>query len=97
MLTAINPANGSITRTYEEDSAAAVADKIEAAHRAFLGWRETTFPQRVEKLRNAAQILTGKKEEYAVLMATEMGKPIRDGRAEVEKSPGSAIIMPTMP
>jgi succinate-semialdehyde dehydrogenase/glutarate-semialdehyde dehydrogenase len=85
MLTAINPANGSITRTYEEDSAAAVADKIEAAHRAFLGWRETTFPQRVEKLRNAAQILTGKKEEYAVLMATEMGKPIRDGRAEVEK------------
>jgi len=85
MLTAINPANGSITRTYEEDSAAEVADKIEAAHRAFLGWRETTFPQRVEKLRNAAQILTGKKEEYAVLMATEMGKPIRDGRAEVEK------------
>ena len=85
MLTAINPADGSILRAYEEDGAAEVAGKINAAHEAFLNWRKTSFPQRVEKLRNAAQILTGKKEEYAVLMATEMGKPMRDGRAEVEK------------
>jgi succinate-semialdehyde dehydrogenase/glutarate-semialdehyde dehydrogenase len=85
MLTAINPANGSILRAYEEDDPAEVAAKLNAAHEAFLKWRETTFPQRVEKLRNAAQILTGKKEEYAVLMATEMGKPIRDGRAEIDK------------
>lgn len=85
MLTAINPANSSIIQSYEEDSTAQVAEKIEAAQRAFLSWRETTFPQRVEKLRNAAQILTGNKEEYAALMAAEMGKPIRDGRAEIEK------------
>jgi succinate-semialdehyde dehydrogenase / glutarate-semialdehyde dehydrogenase len=85
MLTAINPADGSILRAYEEDGAAEVAAKITAAHEAFLNWRETAFPQRVEKLRNAAKILKSRKEEYAVLMATEMGKPIRDGRAEVEK------------
>ena len=85
MLTAINPVDGSTIRTYEENSAQEISDKIDAAQRAFLTWRETTFPQRVEKLRNAAQILTNKKEEYAVLMATEMGKPIRAGRAEVEK------------
>jgi len=85
MLTAINPADGSILRAYEEDGAAEVAAKITAAYEAFLKWRETDFPQRVEKLRNAAKILISKKEEYAVLMATEMGKPIRGGRAEVEK------------
>ena len=62
-----------------------MADKVNAAHQAFLAWRETTFPQRVEKLRNAARILTDHKEEYAALMATEMGKPIRHGRAEIEK------------
>ena len=72
MLTAINPADGSIIHTYEEDSAREVADKVTAAHQAFLTWREMTFPQRVEKLRNAAQILTGNKEEYAALMATEI-------------------------
>lgn len=85
MLTAINPATGKIIQTYEEDGAQEVADKITATHQAFLSWRETTFPQRVEKLRNASQILSNKKEEYAALMAREMGKPIRDGRAEIEK------------
>ncbi len=85
MLTAVNPVNGNIIRTYEEHSTKQLADKVTAAHQAFLGWRATTFPQRVEKLRNAAQILTDKKEEYAELMATEMGKPVRDGRAEIEK------------
>jgi succinate-semialdehyde dehydrogenase/glutarate-semialdehyde dehydrogenase len=85
MLTAINPADGSIIRKYEENSVQEIVDKVNAAHQAFLSWRATTLPQRVEKLRNAAQILTRKKEEYAVLMATEMGKPIRDGRTEAEK------------
>ena len=85
MLTAVNPANGNIIRTYEEHSTAEVADKVNAAHQAFLTWRETTFPQRVEKLRKAARVLIDKKEAFAALMANEMGKPIRDGRAEIEK------------
>lgn len=85
MLTAINPANGKIIHTYEEHSAQEVEDKVKTVDQAFLTWRETTFPQRVEKLRNASKILINKKEEYAALMAAEMGKPIRDGRAEIEK------------
>ena len=85
MLTAINPANGNIIRTYDENSTQEVVDKVKAAHQAFLTWRETTFPQRVEKLRNTSKLLINRKEEYAVLMATEMGKPIRDGWAEIEK------------
>jgi len=56
MLKAINPANGNIIHTYEEHSAAEVADKVNAAHQAFLTWRETTFSQRVKKLRNAARV-----------------------------------------
>ena len=86
MLTAVNPANGNIIRAYEENSAQEAEDKVNAAHQAFLTWREATFPQRVEKLRNAVRVLTDKKEESAALMATEMGKPIRDGQAEIEKS-----------
>jgi acyl-CoA reductase-like NAD-dependent aldehyde dehydrogenase len=81
ILTAINPANGKLIHTYEEHSTREVEEKVDAAHRAFLSWREMTFPQRVEKLRNASRVLVDKKEEYAALMATEMGKPVRDGRA----------------
>jgi succinate-semialdehyde dehydrogenase / glutarate-semialdehyde dehydrogenase len=91
MLTAVNPANGNIIRTYEEHSTAEMADKVNAAHQAFLTWRETTFPQRVEKLRNAARVLIDKKEEYAALMATEMAGP------KSKNAPWSAITMPIMP
>ena len=85
MLTAVNPANGKLIRTYEETGEREIEEKVKAAHLAYTAWRETTFPQRVEKLRNASRILIDKKDEYAALMAAEMGKPIRDGRAEIEK------------
>jgi acyl-CoA reductase-like NAD-dependent aldehyde dehydrogenase len=85
MLTAINPANGMKIRTYEENSGPEVDDKVNAAHQAFSTWRETAFPQRFEKLRPVSKILINNKEEYAALMAAEMGKPIGDGRAEIEK------------
>jgi succinate-semialdehyde dehydrogenase/glutarate-semialdehyde dehydrogenase len=85
MITAINPATGETIRTYEEDSTQRTAEKVTAAHQAFLAWRESIFPQRSENLRNASQILINRKDEYAGLMAREMGKPIRDGRAEIEK------------
>ena len=85
MLTATNPATGQLIQTYEENSGREVSQKVEAAHQAFLTWRETTFSERVEKLRHASQILIDRKATYADLMANEMGKPIRDGRAEIEK------------
>ncbi|MGD2011498.1 MAG: NAD-dependent succinate-semialdehyde dehydrogenase [Desulfobacterales bacterium] len=85
MLTATNPATGQPIQTYEENSEREVAQKVEDAHQAFLNWRESIFPERVEKLRNASQILIDRKAEYAALMANEMGKPVRDGRAEIEK------------
>jgi succinate-semialdehyde dehydrogenase/glutarate-semialdehyde dehydrogenase len=85
MLRAINPANDKIIRTYTENSSQQIADKVAAAQQAFLSWRKMTFPQRLEKLRNASRILIDKKDQYAALMAGEMGKPIRDGRDEIEK------------
>jgi succinate-semialdehyde dehydrogenase/glutarate-semialdehyde dehydrogenase len=85
MLTATNPATGQLIQTYEENSGREISQKVEAAHQAFLTWRETTFSERVEKLRHASQILIDRKAIYADLMANEMGKPIRDGRAEIEK------------
>jgi succinate-semialdehyde dehydrogenase/glutarate-semialdehyde dehydrogenase len=85
MLASINPATGETIRNYEEDSEQGLAGKITAAHEAFLSWRETIFPRRFEYLRNVSQILINKRDQYAALMAWEMGKPVRDGRAEIEK------------
>jgi succinate-semialdehyde dehydrogenase/glutarate-semialdehyde dehydrogenase len=84
-LTAINPANGDTIKTYKQTPFAEVIKSVETAHQAFTVWKETTFSQRAELMKSASQILTKNKEEYAKTMAMEMGKPIRQGRSEIEK------------
>jgi succinate-semialdehyde dehydrogenase/glutarate-semialdehyde dehydrogenase len=84
-LTAINPANGETIKTYEQTPFDKVINSIEGAHQAFKLWKETGFSKRAELMKRASQILIENKEEYAKIMALEMGKPIRQGRAEAEK------------
>jgi len=84
-LTAINPTNGDTIKTYKQTQPEEASKCIEAAHQAFSVWKKMTFPQRAELMKRASQILMENKEAYAKIMAMEMGKPIRQGRAEVEK------------
>lgn len=58
---------------------------LENVHTAFLDWRKRDFATRASLMSRAARILRDHTEEYARLMAQEMGKPIKDGRAEAEK------------
>src|SRR5579885_2721047 len=81
----INPASGTPVASYDETQRAEVSRIIEKAHAAFLDWRRTSFRDRAMPLRKAGQILRDKSREYARLMAEEMGKPFKDGIAEVEK------------
>src|SRR5262245_22255076 len=84
-MTAINPATGDTIKTYEEMTSGEVHHVITQAHEAFLEWRQTPFTERARLMQRAARILRDNANEYAVLMAQEMGKPVRDGRAEAEK------------
>jgi len=81
----INPATGAVVASYEETSPEAVQAIIASAHQAHLEWRSTSFSQRAALMRRAAEVLRGNAREYARLMAEEMGKPIRDGVAEIQK------------
>jgi succinate-semialdehyde dehydrogenase/glutarate-semialdehyde dehydrogenase len=84
-IASINPATDETTRTYEEMDAAAVDRAIEAAHAAFLRWRETSFDERAARLRAAARLLRERRREYAELMTREMGKVLAGGLSEVDK------------
>lgn len=44
-----------------------------------------SVPQRVEILHRAADLLHQRKDEFALRMAQEAGKPLKDGRAEVDR------------
>jgi succinate-semialdehyde dehydrogenase / glutarate-semialdehyde dehydrogenase len=54
-------------------------------HEAFPAWRRTSFPERAGLMRRAADVLRVNTKRFALLMAEEMGKPVRNGIAEVEK------------
>jgi succinate-semialdehyde dehydrogenase/glutarate-semialdehyde dehydrogenase len=84
-MTVVNPATGKTIKTYEELTPAAARDAIAQAHNAFLDWKRTPFAERGRLMKRAAHILRERANEYAVLMAQEMGKPVKDGRAEAEK------------
>ncbi len=84
-LESINPATGELMEAYSEWSPARTREVIAEVHNAWLGWRETAFAERTTRMRQAAEILRRNRDEYARIMAQEMGKPIADGRAEAEK------------
>ncbi len=58
---------------------------IAQAHDAFLSWRQTSLAERAHRMHQAAKLLRDQATAYALIMAQEMGKPVKDGRAEVEK------------
>jgi succinate-semialdehyde dehydrogenase/glutarate-semialdehyde dehydrogenase len=84
-MTVVNPTTGETIKTYEELTPAAARNIIAEAHDAFLDWKHTPFAERGRLMKRAAHILRERANEYAVLMAQEMGKPVKDGRAEAEK------------
>lgn len=85
VMQAINPANGDVIATYQQHTAGEVARKVDDAGRAFAGWSATGIDERAALLPRLATVLEANKERYARLMTAEMGKPIREARAEVEK------------
>ncbi|GAC1581316.1 MAG: NAD-dependent succinate-semialdehyde dehydrogenase [Candidatus Elarobacter sp.] len=80
-----DPATGKRLQRYDAHGREAVDRALDAAVAAAALWRETPFAERAERLRAAARTLRDRKTELAELATREMGKPIADAEAEVEK------------
>src|SRR5262249_33493119 len=59
--------------------------RLAGAHAAAARWARASFAERAAPLARAAELLRARVEPLAALMAAEMGKPLAQGRAEVEK------------
>ena len=81
----INPATGEHVKTYDTLSKKELGLAIRASHEAFLSWKNVSFAERAQLMKKAAKILRENADKFAKLMTIEMGKPIRDGRAEANK------------
>lgn len=81
-----NPATGETVGAVPEGGAAETRRAIEAAHAAFLSYRLTTAAERSTLMRKLANLITANKEELALLLTSEQGKPLAEARAEIGAS-----------
>lgn len=91
-FTTVNPATGKVLQEYETMSREEVFAIGEAAQAAFRKWRALTIPERAPLFRRLAAVLREGGDGYAETITTEMGKPITESRAEVEKCAWAAEV-----
>ena len=81
----VNPATGERLAEYPAFSDAEVDAALDRAAAAQTGWAALTFAERAAVLRRTAEVLRAEWEDLALLVTQEMGKPLAEARAEVEK------------
>ena len=69
----------------EETSPPELERSLAAASAAFHEWRGVAFTTRAQTMREAARVLRARAGDYARTMTLEMGKPIVQAEAEIDK------------
>jgi succinate-semialdehyde dehydrogenase/glutarate-semialdehyde dehydrogenase len=84
-LKSINPFTNEIIREFEEYPDEKVDKLIAQSGEAFEKWKRTTFEYRRSGMEKVARLLRKNLNEYAGSITLEMGKPVKESKAEVEK------------
>ncbi|HYP15699.1 MAG TPA: aldehyde dehydrogenase family protein [Opitutus sp.] len=102
----LNPATGRRLSTHLPHSARQTAASLEAAHTEYRAWSATTLKHRATLLRRLARALRAEQPALAATITDEVGKPIVQAEAEIEKSAagceyyakhGPAFLSPELP
>lgn len=84
-IQSINPATGSVLRTFPALTEQAMRDKIDGCARAFEEHRRLPLEHRALCMRKLATLLDEERADLARIITLEMGKPIRSAEAEIDK------------
>jgi succinate-semialdehyde dehydrogenase/glutarate-semialdehyde dehydrogenase len=79
-----NPATGETIARVPRFGAVETTDAIQKAERAFPAWSRKTAKERSVLLRRWFDLMIANKEDIALLMTSEQGKPLAESRGEVE-------------
>ncbi len=85
MKKSVNPYNGETLYEFEELAADGILKKLELAEKTFQGQKTRSFSERAARMKKAARELVNSKDRYAEVISLEMGKPITQAVAEIEK------------
>ena len=83
----VNPATGVVLKELAEDSERAVAAKIARARAAQPGWAGSPLQTRLDAITRFRDAVVANKDELALLLTREMGKPIAQARNELAALP----------
>lgn len=84
-IKSVNPANGTVIEEFTPHTPAEVTAIINQSEACFTDWRKTSFEHRAKLLIKAADVLEANADRYAADMTAEMGKPLTQAKAEVNK------------
>ncbi len=81
----VNPADGNTVAEIAAFTAGELESALHQAAQAAPHWRQQTVAERCRLMQQAASVLRERAEELACMMTLEMGKPVSEARAEIEK------------
>ena len=84
-ITSVNPATGEVLARFDPFTQDEVEHALDEAQDAFVAWRERSIEERAVPMRRLAALLRERADRYGRLITLEMGKPIVEARAELEK------------
>jgi len=84
-LQSVNPATGLVIESFEEHAFEQIGEILESVETAFLSWRKVSLAERSALMHRAAEILEDRCDHLARTITLEMGKAIKEARAEVKK------------
>ncbi len=84
-IATVNPATGELVESYEPYDESHWGTVLDAAHRAQRDWAAQDISARATRMQGLATKLRECRDEFSSLITLEMGKPISQARAEVEK------------
>jgi acyl-CoA reductase-like NAD-dependent aldehyde dehydrogenase len=85
VLRSIDPATGRELASFPEADDAAIETALARAWTVRHPWRDAGLGMRAALMRSVAGVLRADKSRFAALLTTEMGKPIVEAEAEIEK------------
>ena len=83
--TSRNPATGEVIAHYPFQSEAEIEETLATTHAAFLTWRAMPVDQRAAVIGRLSSVLEGEADAFAALITREMGKTLKEAKAEVLK------------
>lgn len=88
-ITTVDPATGRPLAVYEPFDEAQIARAVDDATTAQRAWSAWALPDRARVFEQAARLLRERSDVLAALITVEMGKPLAQAAAEIDKCTGA--------